>query len=77
MQSGIKLLLPLRLANTEGSRRGETSVSRDGEIQPNNDPNERYKTVVQKGVAEGGKGKKRKRGEENGWESRSERGDPF
>lgn len=53
------------------------SVSRDGEIQPNNDPNERYKTVVQKRVAEGGKGKKRKRGEENGWESRSERGDPF
>lgn len=43
-------LLPL-LARNRG--RGETSVSRKKETQPNNNPKERYRTVVQRGVAEG------------------------
>lgn len=43
-------LLPL-LARSRG--RDETSVSRNKETQPNNNPKERYKTVVQRGVAEG------------------------
>jgi hypothetical protein len=35
------------------------------------------KLLYKNGVAKEEKRKKRKRGEENGWESRSERGDPF
>jgi hypothetical protein len=64
-------LLPL-LANEE-SRRDETSVSRRMETQPNNNPKERYRTVVQRGVAEGerGRGGKKMAGESRARAGRS------
>lgn len=65
-------LLPLLARGIRG--RGETSVSRNKETQPNNNPKERYRTVVQRGVAEG----RRKRGKRK-WLGgpEPERGDPF
>lgn len=67
------------LANTEGSRRGRNErVAQKGveynlTITQTNDTELLYKEELQREK----KKEKRKRGRENGWESRSERGDPF